>query len=129
MTQRALENADAAVGQLVAFLAEPVTSDRDRAGVIQAFEFTFEATWKLLKHVAAGEGLDAESPRRAVTAGYKLGLVKDESLWLEMLQDRNLTSHVYHHQIAERIFVAIRTRYVHALVDVVGRARAAIVSA
>lgn len=124
MTPKALENADAALTQLVAFLAEPVSSDRDRAGVIQAFEFTFEATWKLLKHVAEEEGLAAESPRRALTSGYKLGLVKDETLWLEMLRDRNLTSHVYHHQIAERIFTAIRARYANALADAVMLARA-----
>lgn len=124
MTHKALENADLALGQLAAFLAEPVTSDRDRAGVVQAFEFTFEATWKLLKHVAEQEGLKAESPRRALTAGHKLGLVKNETLWLEMLRDRNLTSHVYHHQIAARIFAAIRSHYSDALAETVNLARA-----
>ena len=124
MTHKALENAELALGQLVAFLSEPVTSDRDRAGVVQAFEFTFEATWKLLKHVAEHEGLSAESPRRALTAAHKLGLVRNETLWLEMLQDRNLTSHVYHHQIAARIFAAIRAHYVDALVETVDLARA-----
>ncbi len=126
MRSRALENADSALAQMVAFLAEPVTSDRDRAGVIQAFEFTFEATWKLFKHVAEQEGLTVESPRRALTAAYKLGIVKDEGLWFEMLRDRNLTSHVYHHQIAERIFTAIRARYAEALADAVKLARAAL---
>lgn len=44
MTTRVLHNAEAAVAKLTAFLREPVLTDRDRAGVIQAFEFTFEAT-------------------------------------------------------------------------------------
>jgi hypothetical protein len=39
-TTKALENAEAALGALEAFLAEPVRSERDRAGVIQAFEET-----------------------------------------------------------------------------------------
>ena len=121
MTTRALLNAEAAVAKLTAFLREPVLTDRDRAGVIQAFEFTFEATWKLLKHAAEREGLDAESPKRALIAAHKLGHVRDERLWLEMLQDRNLTSHVYHSELADRIFAAIDMRYAAALTDAVER--------
>lgn len=128
MTPRALENAERALGALVMFLAEPVTSDRDRAGVIQAFEFTFEAVWKLLKNVAEREGLTAESPRRALVAGYKLGLIEDEALWLEMMSDRNLTSQVYHHQVAERIFDRVRAPYAAALSTAVRLARATLVA-
>jgi hypothetical protein len=35
----------------------------------------------------------SRSPRRAIVAAYKLGLVDDETLWIGMLADRNLTSH------------------------------------
>jgi len=123
MSSRALANAEAALKQLVAFLAVPAVSDRDRAGVIQAFEFTFEATWKLLKHLAEAEGVVAESPKRALIAAHKMGIVKDEALWLDMLRDRNLSSHVYHVDLAERIFVAVRDRYAAALAESVGIAR------
>jgi len=109
-----LQNAEAAFATLSSFLAMPVVSDRDRAGVIQAFEFTFEAMWKLSKRTAEREGLPAESPRRALIAGYRLGLITDEGLWLSMLTDRDLTSHTYHHDVAERIFVAIRDQYAAA---------------
>jgi nucleotidyltransferase substrate binding protein (TIGR01987 family) len=126
MSIKALENARAALAVLTAFLAEPVVSERDRAGVIQAFEFTFEATWKLLRYVADREGLGAESPRRAVVAAYKLGIIEDETLWLDMMSDRNLTSHIYHPEVAERIFVAIATRYAHALSTTVTQVHAAL---
>lgn len=99
MSPRALANAEAALKQLVAFLGVPAVSDRDRAGVIQAFEFTFEATWKLLKHLAEAEGVVADSPKRALVAAH--GIVKDEALWLDMLCDRNLSSHVYDVDLAE----------------------------
>lgn len=127
-TSRALENAEAALGTLQAFLAEPVRSERDRAGVIQAFEFTFETTWKLLKHVAEREGLGADSPRRALVAAYKLGILEDEALWLAMLEDRNATSHVYHHQVAERIFLAVEQRYARALASAIRLAGATLKS-
>jgi nucleotidyltransferase substrate binding protein (TIGR01987 family) len=126
MSAKSLANAEAALKQLVQFLAVPAVSDRDRAGVIQAFEFTFEAVWKLLKHLAEAEGLAAESPKRALVAAFKLGIVTDEALWLEMLRDRNLTSHVYHVDLAERIFEAIRDRYAAALEETVRLARGAL---
>jgi hypothetical protein len=62
----ALDNARAALQQLQSFLSTPVLDDRDRAGVIQAFEFTFETVWKLFKHIAEAEGLEAPSPKRAL---------------------------------------------------------------
>jgi nucleotidyltransferase substrate binding protein (TIGR01987 family) len=95
-------------------------------GVIQAFEFTFEAVWKLLKRLAEAEGLTAESSKRALIAAYKMGVVKDETLWLDMLRDRNLTSHVYQADLAEKIFAAIRDRYAAALGETVKLARAAL---
>ena len=128
MNPRSLENAEAALRQLIAFLAVPVVSDRDRAGVIQAFEFTFEAMWKLLKHIAEAEGLAAESPKRALISAFKMGIVKDETLWLDMLRDRNLTSHVYHLDVADRIFAAIRDHYVDALEQTVRLARDALLN-
>lgn len=118
----AVDNAHAALQQLQSFLATPAVDDRDRAGVIQAFEFTFETVWKLLKHVAEAEGLDAPSPKRALIAAHKLGLIEDEMLWLDMLRDRNLTSHVYHSDLATSIFEAVQGRYAAALAEAVTRA-------
>lgn len=126
MSSKSLANAEAALKQLVQFVQVPAVSDRDRAGVIQAFEFTFEAAWKLLKHLAEADGLLAESPRRALVAAFKMGIVTDEALWLEMLRDRNLTSHVYHLDLADRIFTAIRDRYAAALENTIKLARTAL---
>lgn len=126
MSSKSLANAEAALSQLTAFVESPAVSERDRAGVIQAFEFTFEAVWKLLKRLAEAEGLTAASLKRALTAAYKMGVVKDEALWLDMLRDRNLTSHVYQADLAEKIFSAIRDRYAAALRETVKLARAAL---
>jgi hypothetical protein len=35
----------------------PIENDRDRAGIIQAFEFTFEQSWKSVQKLAAAQDL------------------------------------------------------------------------
>ncbi len=115
MTHRSLDNAGRAIDQLKAYLAQPVVTDRDRAGVIQAFEFTFECVWRLLKHISEAQGLPAPSPKKALSSAFRLGLIQDEKLWLDMLRDRNLTSHVYNPTVAVTIFEAVSRRYCEAL--------------
>ncbi len=109
----ALDNLEKAFASLESFLDEKVSSDRDRAGVIQAFEFTFELCWKTLQKLAAAEGLRAPSPKQALKAAFRLGLVKEseEELWLSMLGDRNLSSHTYRREVAEEIFRRVRDEY------------------
>ena len=104
----AQDNAEKAVARLEQFLSLPVKDERDQAGVIQAFEFTFETCWKLLQKVALIEGLAAPSPKSAISAGFHLGICEPEQAWVSMLEDRNLTSHTYRAEAAEEIFERIR---------------------
>jgi nucleotidyltransferase substrate binding protein (TIGR01987 family) len=115
VSDRALDNARRAMEQLRLYLAQPVVTDRDRAGVIHAFEFTFECVWRLLKRVSEEQGIPAPSPKKALSAAFRLGLIRDEKLWLDMLGDRNLTTHVYNPAVAAAIFEAVSQRYRDAL--------------
>ena len=36
---------------------------------------------------------------------------KDESIWLDMLEDRNLSTHTYDPKLADLIFVRVRDKY------------------
>lgn len=111
-----------ALGKLEEFVAEPVRNDRDRAGIIQAFEFTFELVWKTIQRVAEREGLSAAGPRQALPAGADLELLdlRDEEAWLGMLKDRNLTSHIYNEDLArdfsDRV-VSVYLGLIHRLVE------------
>lgn len=93
-------------------MAEPERSEVVEAGIIQAFEFTFEQCWKLMQVRAHAVGLAANSPKASMACGLKLGLIDDEQCWLDMLRDRNLTSHTYHRQLAQEIVGRIESRYV-----------------
>jgi hypothetical protein len=60
------ENFEAALGKLVEFQKLYDGSEIHRAGVIQAFEFTFEQCWKALQKKAGLEGLSLASPKKSI---------------------------------------------------------------
>ncbi|MGB9812187.1 MAG: nucleotidyltransferase substrate binding protein [Thermovenabulum sp.] len=84
-------------------------------GVIQRFEFTFELAWKLLKDILEYEGIEVKSPRSAIKEGYKAGLVSDGEAWIDMMIDRNKTSHVYDEKEAKAIYNKIKSFYIGLL--------------
>ncbi|MBI5485951.1 MAG: nucleotidyltransferase substrate binding protein [Deltaproteobacteria bacterium] len=78
---------------------------------IQRFEFTFELFWKTLKRALEESGEEPRgSPRDVLSfAWHDKWLEGDENLWLGMLGDRNVTSHVYSEADALEIYRRIRT--------------------
>ncbi|MCX6162923.1 MAG: HI0074 family nucleotidyltransferase substrate-binding subunit [Ignavibacteriae bacterium] len=74
---------------------------------IQRFEYTTEAVWKCLQsYLKEYEGILCASPKACMREAKKITLMDDEAvkLALEMIDDRNLTSHTYHEEVAEMIF-------------------------
>jgi hypothetical protein len=51
--------------ELDAFLKLPIQNGRDVAGIIQAFEFTFEQCWKSIQKIAGAQGVEVGSPKSA----------------------------------------------------------------
>ncbi len=74
--------------------------------MIQRFEYSTEAFWKYLKaYLLTEHNLSANSPREVIRTGLKASLYKEEisKELLQMLDDRNLTSHTYVEELAETI--------------------------
>lgn len=89
------------------------TSDVIRDGVIQRFEFTYELAWKTTKEYLEDIGIvDKTSPKAIIKEAFVQKMITDESRWLLMLNDRNLTSHVYKEEIAEEISERIINSYI-----------------
>lgn len=87
--------------------ANPASSTL-RDGVIQRFEFCFELTWKGLKAALEHDGFSgAVSPRATMKLAYQAGWLADEPDWLNMLDDRNQTSHSYDEATALAIYSRI----------------------
>ena len=70
--------------------------------VIQAYEFTVELSWKVLKDfLEKEEVINAKSPKQVIRQSFQLDLIDDAEKWLEALKRRNLTSHVYSPEVLQ----------------------------
>lgn len=84
-----------------------------RDGVIQRFEFTYELAWKTTKEYLEDIGIvDKNSPKAVIKEAYAQKLITNEKEWLLMLNDRNLTSHLYKEKMAVEIAHRITNSYI-----------------
>ncbi|HAS80237.1 MAG TPA: nucleotidyltransferase [Fusobacteriaceae bacterium] len=89
-----------------------INSSTIRDGVIQRFEFTLELSWKVMKFFLNSEGLmDAKAPRSTIRTGFNNEIIKDAKLWIDMIEDRNLTTHTYSQSISDEIYEKIVSSY------------------
>jgi nucleotidyltransferase substrate binding protein (TIGR01987 family) len=80
-----------------------IIDEQDRAGAIQAFEFSFELAWKTIKRVLEKKGLQVRSPRDAFREAANNGLIQEPKVWFLFIDKRNLTAHTYQEATAEEI--------------------------
>ena len=84
----------------------------EEQGLIQAFEFTHELAWNVLKDFFAYQGNpDITGSRDASREAFRKGLIKDGEGWMEMIKSRNQSSHTYNQEIAEGIAEKITNTY------------------
>jgi len=87
-------------------------SDLEKQGLIQAFEFTHELAWNVMKDYFAYQGNPGiTGSRDAAREAFQKGLIEDGEGWMEMIRSRNQTSHTYQQKIADEIAGHIITRY------------------
>ncbi len=88
----------------------PLDSVRD--GVIQRFEFCAELAWKSTREYLNDQGyVDLNSPKEVMRKAFAAGIVDDGSSWIDLLNDRNRTSHLYDSATAAEIFASIKSVY------------------
>ena len=90
---------------------EEANGELQKDGVIRRFEFTFELLWKTFKIFLLEEGIDCKSPKDCLKSAFKIGLISDEQLFLDMLTDRNNSTHTYSKGESEEIFERIKNSY------------------
>lgn len=103
-TMQSIANLEKALGRLEEALNEDDKNSLYIDGTIQRFEFTYELFWKTLKRLLEEEGVEAKTPREALKQAYTIDWIQNEHTWLQMLRDRNETSHVYDEEKARHIY-------------------------
>ena len=102
-----------------------------RDAAIQRFEYTFEILWKFLKeYLRINEGIICNSPKSCFRQAFTVKLLTEEETInaLEMTDDRNLTSHTYHEELAEKIYKKIPDYYnnmskLHQIIKILRRCK------
>lgn len=90
----------------------------EKQGLIQSFEFTHELAWNVLKDFLEYQGnFNIKGSRDAVREGYKISLINDGSLWMQMIETRNLTAHSYDKNTAEKVVLQIVEKYFNEFND------------
>ncbi|MCX7759844.1 MAG: nucleotidyltransferase substrate binding protein [Hydrogenothermaceae bacterium] len=96
-----------------------------RDSTIQRFEFTVEIMWKTVKSfLIKQEGIECRSPKSCIKDLFSAGYLDSEktAILLEMIDDRNLTSHTYHEEVSEKIFGDLRSyipvlEYIYKIIE------------
>jgi len=91
----------------------------DKDGVIQRFEFTFELLWKALKIYLEYQGIIVKTPRESFMEAFRINIISDEKIFLDMLEDRNNTSHIYDKKTSEKIFNRIKNIYASKIAKII----------
>ena len=95
-------------------------SELEEQGLIQAFEFTHELSWLLLKDYLLDQGVSGVSGSRdAIREAVVRELLPagSEATWMAMIRSRNLTSHTYNPELAHEIAGLIIELYTPAFLD------------
>jgi nucleotidyltransferase substrate binding protein (TIGR01987 family) len=79
-----------------------------KAGVVQHFEFTYELCWKFVKRWLemniSPMIADGVTRRELFRLGAENRLIEGVEQWMRYHEARNLTSHIYQPEIADRVY-------------------------
>jgi nucleotidyltransferase substrate binding protein (TIGR01987 family) len=130
-----LQSFSAALRQLskaVALRRTRELSELEQQGLIQAFEFTHEMAWKVMKDYLRSLGnTQILASRDSTRAAFAAELILDGEGWMAMIEGRNLSVHTYNLDVANTLTQAVVERYAPLLsqfeakmLEIVGRADA-----
>lgn len=87
--------------------------DLQKEGFVQRFEFTHELAWKLMKDYLNYQGnFEINGSRDATREAFKVGLIQDGNVWMDMIKSRNLSSHTYDEATLREILENVSKKYI-----------------
>jgi nucleotidyltransferase substrate binding protein (TIGR01987 family) len=107
MLKPRLDNFKKALSTLEEVMVKPPSNKLERDGIIQRFEYCLEISWVSAKKVLDYQGSKVDTPRNIFRELAKIGWINNPEDWIEFLEARNKTFHLYHEEIANEIFKLI----------------------
>lgn len=87
-------------------------SKLEEQGLIQSFEYTHELAWNTLKDFLEERGaFNLFGSKDTTRMAFKNGLIENGEVWMDMIKNRNLTTHTYNEAVAAQIRSAILNSY------------------
>lgn len=116
-----LSNYSKALKQLekaVKLSQERELSDLEEQGLIQAFEYTHELAWNVMKDYFTYQGnADIRGSRDAIREAFNKELISNGEEWMETIKSRVSTVHTYNEETAEEIANKITSQYFQLFID------------
>lgn len=86
----------------------------EKQGLIQAFEYTHELAWKMMKDFLDYKGSTEQiyGSKDATRQAFHVGLITHGEDWMKMIYSRNLTSHTYDEKTVEEIVDEVLGNYI-----------------
>lgn len=98
------DNFKKAYNKLKEFIETDNKSEKDRAAIIHAYEYTFELWWKTLqRYLQDFETIEEYGPGATIRNSFQYGIIDNGQAYMDMLRDRNLIAHTYKENVAIEI--------------------------
>jgi nucleotidyltransferase substrate binding protein (TIGR01987 family) len=104
MNKPLLDNYKKALKTLDEAMIKPPANLLERDGIIQRFEYCLEVSWGSAKKVLEFQGTNTDTPRNIFRELAQMGWIDNPEEWIEFLEARNKTSHLYHEEVAKELF-------------------------
>ena len=82
--------------------------DAFQMALVQAFEILIELSWKVLKDYLENEGYtEVQTGKKAFRQAFQDGIIENGEVWLNALEIRNSTSHIYDVSLLEELNIFV----------------------
>ena len=89
------------LSDVVSLYQQHPLNEYERDSLIKRFEFTYEMAWKLMMSYEKENGVTSIlGSKDVVRHAYNMTLIENGEAWMDMIDTRNQTSHLYDEQMA-----------------------------
>lgn len=87
-------------------------NELEKQGLIQSFEYTHELAWNVLKDYLQYEGTqNLLGSRSTVKEAFNKGVIDEGQIWIDMIESRSKTVHIYEESILKKELDKIINNY------------------